>query len=75
MESRFNGGDNNEPVSVKGRKVTLIYGGIVTKEFKIKNDDDTILEAARDEGLELPAVCESGTCTHCVGRIAAGSVD
>lgn len=72
MEKRFADSGKSESVCATGRKVTLIYGGMITKEFKIQNDDDTILEAAREEGIELPAVCESGTCTHCVGRIAAG---
>ncbi|APW96879.1 ferredoxin [Halobiforma lacisalsi AJ5] len=30
---------------------------------------DTVLEAAQQEGIRLPADCRKGTCTTCVGRV------
>lgn len=32
---------------------------------------ETVLEAARREGIRLPADCRKGTCTTCVGRLLA----
>lgn len=45
----------------------------MVKQLKIP-EDTTILDAAKMEGLDLPSVCESGSCTHCVGRVIAGKV-
>ncbi|ELZ06413.1 ferredoxin [Natrialba chahannaoensis JCM 10990] len=34
------------------------------------DERETILEAARRDGVRLPADCLKGTCTTCVGRVA-----
>lgn len=37
--------------------------------------DEFILDAARQAGLTLPALCEQGWCITCATRIVSGSVD
>lgn len=38
-------------------------------------DDQYLLDAAVEAGLELPYMCLQGWCTTCAGRIVAGQVD
>jgi ring-1,2-phenylacetyl-CoA epoxidase subunit PaaE len=35
---------------------------------------ETLLDAAELNGIELPAVCRSGTCGACAVKLTAGSV-
>lgn len=37
--------------------------------------ETTVLEAAMDNGIELPHSCMSGSCLTCPGKIVSGSVD
>lgn len=61
------------PAAATTHKVTLEHDG---KETVLEVEDGyTILEAAVDAGLDLPADCRMGVCFACAAKIDSGEVE
>ena len=56
----------------KAREVTIRYDG---QEYKVVVEpQNTILQTALDQGIDLPYSCQSGLCTACRGKALSGQV-
>lgn len=63
-----------EAAAKSGVAVTVVLDG-TTRTFDMEAEDDTVLDAAHREGLELPFSCKGGMCCTCRCKVAEGSAE
>lgn len=69
-------GQTGEDPSLKGKisKVTIKLDGI-SYDFDLPFEGEPILDAALEQGADLPFACKGGVCCTCRARLTEGKVD
>ena len=57
-----------------GTQVAVVLDG-QRQTFSMTSDSESILEAARASGIELPYSCKGGVCSTCRSKLTKGEVD
>ncbi|HEY8893669.1 MAG TPA: 1,2-phenylacetyl-CoA epoxidase subunit PaaE, partial [Niastella sp.] len=65
---------SKEDSSVLKSKLTVKLDGIAF-DFELPYDGQTILEAALQQGADLPFSCKGGVCSTCKAKLIEGQVD
>jgi ring-1,2-phenylacetyl-CoA epoxidase subunit PaaE len=75
VTGRSAAGNRNDD-SLKGRtsQVTVRLDG-VSHEFRLPFDGEPILDAALQEGVDLPFACKGGVCCTCRAKLVSGEVE
>ena len=55
-------------------KVTLINPSEGVSQTIDCADDQSVFDAAGDQGLDLPVSCRAGSCSACAGKLVSGTV-
>ena len=63
-----------ERATADGAAIDVLLDG-VRREFTMTAADDTVLEAARRAGIELPYSCAGGMCCTCRCRVVEGGTE
>jgi ring-1,2-phenylacetyl-CoA epoxidase subunit PaaE len=58
--------------AAKGASVEVILDG-VRKSFQVENAEESILDAAQRNGLDLPFSCQGGMCCTCRCKVVEGT--
>ncbi|MFT2009560.1 ferredoxin--NADP reductase [Pontibacter sp. 13R65] len=62
----------DEPAEIIKQTVTIIYEGA---EYRVEvQPEETILEAALAQNIDMPYSCQAGLCTACRGRCLQGKI-
>lgn len=55
-------------------RITIVLNG-VRREFDLKFNSDSILDAAQAHGADVPFSCKGGVCCTCRAKVVEGKVD